>query len=362
MGKDTAAAPAAPDYAGAAAAQGAASLAAQRAATQANRINQYTPYGNLTYAQDTGSKFDQAGYDSALNAYNTGLASGKTTNATKQVWNPGYGDSADQGFVPGSWSTVADSANSLTAPTKEQFTTAGNPDAGWSQTVSLNPETQKILDKQNALSNQYADITQTGLNKVSGLLSSPELNMAGVPDRAINQGATAQQALLARLNPQLAMQEEGLRSRLANQGITLGSTAYENEMRQQAQSRNDLELQAALQGINLDTANRASALQESAYRQDRPLNLLNALRGGVQMQNPTFQGVPQQGVAQTPDLMGAANAGYNAQMQGYNADQQSGSGLGGLFSIGSAIAGLPTAGGGSLGGNVLGGMFGLGKK
>lgn len=371
MGKGSAPAPPPPpDYAGAAREQGQLSLEAQRAATRANRINQITPYGNLTYSQNTQDQFDQAGYDAAMKAYTQGLSSGAGAPPTPipthgwyqtvpgdDQWHS-YSSNGTQGAV-NSPLTQGAVNNSLTAPTRAQFTTLGDPDGGWTQTVSLNPETQKILDKQNALSNQYADITQTGLNRVSGLLSNPELDMTGVPDRAINPGMTAQQAILARLNPQFVSQEEALRSRLANQGITLGSTAYENEMRQQAQSRNDAEQQAALQGIGIDSANRASALQESAYRQDRPLNLLNALRGGVQMQNPTFQSVPMQGIAQTPDLMGAAGAGYNAQMNNYNASQQGDSGLGGLFSIGSALAGLPMAGGGSIGGNVLGGMFGI---
>jgi hypothetical protein len=114
----------------------------------------------------------------------------------------------------------------------------------------------------------------------------------------------------------------------------------------QGQQANDLRLQAALQGINLDQANRAAALQEQAYLQDRPLNLINALRAGNQVQAPQFQQFAQQATTQGPDMLGAAQMGYNAQMNAYNADQAAGSGMfGGLFNIGMGLAGLPGAGG-----------------
>ena len=43
--------PPAPDYAGAANATAAGNLEAAQYATKANRVNQYTPYGNLIYSQ-----------------------------------------------------------------------------------------------------------------------------------------------------------------------------------------------------------------------------------------------------------------------------------------------------------------------
>jgi hypothetical protein len=107
------------------------------------------------------------------------------------------------------------------------------------------------------------------------------------------------------------------------------------------QQRNDAMMQAALQGINLDQANRGAALQEQAYLQDRPLNLINSLRTGAQVQNPQFQQFANQATTAGPDMLGAAQAGYGAQMDAYNADQaQSGGMLGGLFGLGaSAITG-----------------------
>lgn len=264
MGKPSA--PAAPDYASAAKETATGNLEAARQATKANRINQYTPYGSLTY-KDLGN---------------------------------------DQ----------------------------------WSQTQTLTPQAQATLDKQMALSDKYADTASTGFDKVQGLLSNPQLDMSQLPQRGIDVGQTAQQAIMSRLQPQLAQQDEALRTRLANQGITLGSDAYGKEMTAQGQRGNDLQLQAALQGINLDQANRSAALQEQAYIQDRPLNLVNALRSGAQVQSPQFQQFAQQQNVGGANMLGAAQAQYGADLGAYNAAQANQSNtMGGLFGIGGAAVG-----------------------
>ncbi len=279
MGKQSA--PQAPDYTAAAEKTAAGNLEAAKYATKANRVNQYTPYGNLTYEE--------------------------------------------------------------------------KPDGTWSQTQTLTPQAQATLDKQMALSDKYADTASQGFDKVQGLLSNPELDMSQLPARAMNVGQTAQEAIMSRLQPQLAQQEEALRTRMANQGITLGSDAYGKEMTAQGQRGNDLQLQAALQGISLDQANRAGALQEQAYIQDRPLNLVNALRSGAQVQSPQFQSYAQQATTGGPNYSGAAQAQYGADMDAYNAQSaQSGGLMSGLFGVGMGLAGLPGAGG-----SILQGAKGL---
>lgn len=273
MGKQ--AAPQAPDYTAAAEKTAAGNLEAAQYATRANRVNQYTPYGNLTYKE--------------------------------------------------------------------------NGDGTWSQTQTLTPQAQATLDKQQQLSDKYADTASQGFDKVQGLLANPQLDMSQLPTRGIDVGQTAQEAIMSRLQPQLAQQDEALRTRLANQGITLGSDAYGKEMTAQGQRGNDLQLQAALQGINLDQANRAGALQEQAYIQDRPLNLVNALRSGAQVQSPQFQGYAQQGQTQGANYLGAAQSQYQAGMDATNAANAQSAGLAkGLFGVGMGMAGMPTAGGGSL--------------
>jgi len=229
---------------------------------------------------------------------------------------------------------------------------ATDPDK-WTQKQTLSPEAQDTVNRQIGLSNDYAQIAQTGLDKARSTLENPNLDVSQLPARAINVGQTAQDAIMSRLDPRFAQQEDQLRTRLANQGITLGSEAYGREMNQFGQQRNDAMMQAALQGINLDQANRGAALQEQAYLQDRPLNLINALRTGAQVQNPQFQQFAQQQTTAGPDMLGAAQAQYGADMDAFNAEQaQSGGLMSGLFGLGMAGLGSPWAGG----------IFGLGKK
>lgn len=343
--------PPAPDYTAAAKATAAGDLEAAKYATKANRINQFTPYGSLTYQQGKPGVLDEVAYNKALADYQAN-PNAPGTPGTPGYWStvegPGREGGTQQVWNPG---TAGTPGGPRAAPTKEQFMVGGDPDA-WSQTMTLTPQAQATLDKQLALSDQYASVAQSGFEKAKGLFENPQLDTSLLPDRAIDVGQTAQQALMARLQPQLAQQEEALRTRLANQGIGLGSTAYGREMALAGQRRNDLELQAALQGITLDQANRSAALQEQAYLQDRPLNLINALRTGAQVQNPQFQQFAQQATTRGPDLLGAANAQYGAQMDAYNADQAAtGNLMGGLFGLGGAVLGSPWAGG----------LFGFGK-
>ena len=282
MGKRSSAPPP-PDYRAAAQETAAGNLESARLATRANRVDQFTPYGSLTY------------------------------------------------------------------------TDLGND--RWRQDMRLTPQAQQALNQQLDLNQKYGEVANIGFDRARSIFENPELDVGALPQRGINVGQTAQEAILSRLNPQLSQQEEALRTRLANQGITLGSDAYNREMMAHGQRANDLTMQAALQGINLDQANRSAALQEQAYLQDRPLHLINALRTGNQVQAPQFQQFAQQATTAGPDLLNAANAQYGAAVDAANARNAQTSGLlGGLFGVGLGVAGLPVAGG-SLGGNFLGGLF-----
>lgn len=273
-----------PDYRAAAQETAAGNLESARLAARANRVDQFTPYGSLTY------------------------------------------------------------------------TDLGND--RWRQDMNLTPQAQQALNQQLDLNQKYGEVANIGFDRARSIFENPELDVGALPQRGINVGQTAQEAILSRLNPQLSQQEEALRTRLANQGITLGSDAYNREMMAQGQRANDLTMQAALQGINLDQANRSAALQEQAYLQDRPLNLINALRTGNQVQAPQFQQFAQQATTAGPDLLNAANAQYGAAVDATNARNAQRSGMmSGLLGLGLGAAGLPVAGGGSLGGNFLGGLF-----
>jgi hypothetical protein len=69
-----------------------------------------------------------------------------------------------------------------------------------------------------------------------------------------------------------------------------------------------------------------------------PLNTLSALRTGAQVQNPTFQNVPQQATTAGADLLGATTATGNYNLAGYNAQNASQAGFNsGLMGLGGTL-------------------------
>jgi hypothetical protein len=341
-GKDGGSPPPAPDYTAAAKETAAGNLEAAKYATNANRINQYTPYGSLTYTRKQPT-FDEAGYNRAMQNYQNSV----NQSATQAPQTSGFGsliqntlESAESNRLPsassGGFNGSLGSLTQMQAPRREDFMGADD-GGGWEQRVELTPQAQATLEKNMALSDKYADVAGIGFDKARAIFENPTLDENLLPQRAIDVGKTAQEALLSRIEPNLFREDEALRTRLANQGIGLGSKAYEREMLLQGQKGTDLRLQAALQGINLDQANRAAALNEAYTKQSRPLDLISALRSGSQVQNPTFQGFYNQERTAGPDLLNAANQQYNAQMAGYNADQAANSSmLSGLMGLGGA--------------------------
>jgi hypothetical protein len=67
-------APKAPDYAAAARETAAGNADAARIGAKANRVDQYTPYGSMTYYNPTSNNFNQSGYDAAMQSYQTQLS------------------------------------------------------------------------------------------------------------------------------------------------------------------------------------------------------------------------------------------------------------------------------------------------
>lgn len=277
MGKQQSA-PAAPDYTGAANATAAGNLQAAQTAAAANRVNQVTPYGSLTYSE-----------------------------------------------------TGADSQ--------------GNP--MWTATQSLSPDQQRLLDYQNKTSLGLGSIQDQGLGYVQNMLDKP-FDTSRLPQEQINAGQTAQDAIMSRLNPTFDKRQAALETQLANQGIARGTEAFTNAQTDLNQARNDAYTQAALQGMGIGQQARQQSLQEQSFLRNEPLNTLNAVRTGSQVQGPSFASVPQQATTQGADLMGAANAGYQAQLGAANAQNAS---------SGNMMSGLMGIGGGILGG-IYGGPMG----
>jgi hypothetical protein len=265
-------APPAPDYAAAARETAAGNLDAARATAAANRTNQITPYGNLTY----------------------------TANPEKDA----YG-------------------NTL-----------------YTATQTLAPGQQDILNRQTQLSSGLLGTAQQGLDYASGLLSKPGIDTSKLPSYGINPGEMYSDAIMRRLQPQMAQQNEMSDAQLANQGIAQGTEAYNNAKRQLSQQQNDLLTSAQIQGMNTGLSANQQAFQQEGYNQMQPINVINALRTGSQVASPNYVNTPNQANTAGPDLLGATNAQYQNQLSAYNANQAGNAGLlGGLMNLGGSLYG-----------------------
>lgn len=180
----------------------------------------------------------------------------------------------------------------------------GNPT--WTATQSLTPELQNLAN-----------------TSISNLTSAQQNPLFG-----INPGETYSNAILRRLQPQMAQQAEGIKSDLANQGIVPGTQAYENAMRTFNQQQNDLLTSAQIQGMN--TGLQAQSLLGSQAGQIKNLT------------TPNYINAPQQAAVAGPDYMGALQTQTNANIAAQNAALgQATNQTAGLYGLGSAgILGL----------------------
>ena len=263
-GKDSAPPP--PDYTGAANATAAGNLEAARATAAANRTNQITPYGNLTYTANPGT-------------------------------DP-YG-------------------NTL-----------------YTATQTLAPAQQAILDQTNKLNQGLMTTANTGLDYANKVLSQPGVDMSKLPSTGINPGQSYTDAIMQRLAPQIAQENQASDAQLANQGIAPGTEAYTNAKRVLQMGQNDRQLGAVTSGMNTGLNANQQAFTQQAYNQMQPINVINALRTGSQVANPNYVNTPQQANTAGPDLLGAAQAQYQGQLAQTNANNAASGGfMGGLMNL-----------------------------
>jgi hypothetical protein len=210
----------------------------------------------------------------------------------------------------------------------------GNP--MWKATQGLAPAQQQLLDYQNKASLGLGELTGKGLGYVSNMLETP-FDTSKLPTTGFNPSQSYQDAYMQRLQPQIQQGREALDVKLANQGIPVGSEAYKRAMLTQSQRENDLLATATTQGFGIGQQARQQGLQEQAYLRNEPLNTLNAVRTGSQVQGPNFVNPAMQANTAGADILGATQMGYNAQMGAANAQNAANNAMtSGLFSLGGA--------------------------
>jgi len=318
------AAPAAPDYTGAAVAQGTANLEAARATAKLSNPNIYSPYGNqtVTYegdvptitqtltpeAQKTLNEQQQGQYGLAALG-NQGVA-----NAS-QVFNTPFSFGG-----PAVQTSLAPVGALQNMPTGDQYGQAG----------SVNPNAYGQAGSVNANAYGQAQGGVAGPNLANTLDTS---NVAKMP---INAGTTAQQAIMARLEPQLQKNRVSTETQLINQGLRPGSEAYNNAAQLLGQQENDQRTQAVLQGLGLDMSANAQgygqALSTGQFGNAANLagfnaNLANQQAGNQAIAQNFGQGVTAQQMANQAIGQNYGQGVTSQQMQNQAIAQNYGQGL-----------------------------------
>lgn len=314
-------APAAPDYAAA---------ADRTAASQ--RVNYSSPWGSINWTPPAQT---QPGGQPTMGNPSTGMqptagggrmgrldAAGPGDAGDPGDGSSGGGPSGPSGGDPGGPGTGGGGPSDPPGTGVPGGTTGGgysqptqSPQSlmPWTQTLTLSPEQQQLLNAQNQTSLGLAGLQGQGVDAVRGVFNNMP-NQSQLTPNAINPGQTAQDAIMARVQPMLNRQQDRMGNQLANQGIQVGSEAWRNAQSDFGQQANDAFSQAALQGIDLTQRARQQGMAEQGFYSQMPINLLNAVRSGSQVQTP------QSGSAgPAANYLGAAQAQGQAALGQYGA-------------------------------------------
>lgn len=215
----------------------------------------------------------------------------------------------------------------------------------YSRTTELSDAEQQKLDLQNQLSFQAGDIANQQLDQLQGALSTP-LNYDGIPEAPDGDSEYYRGLLYERLNPQIERDRNRLDTQLANQGITPGTEAYKRAIEQSERNINDARIGAELasgqyadQEIARQLGLRNQAIQERSALRSQPINEISALMSQSQVNTPQFQSF-RSGNIQPTDVGGLINNNYNQQLANYqNQLNQQNAMFGGLFGLGGKLIG-----------------------
>lgn len=245
----------------------------------------------------------------------------------------------------------------------------GKPVTQWSSQINLSPQQQAALDSQMAVQTGRSQAAEDMLGRATGALGAPidYSDISPGADRIESSDEWRQRAQDAALDFQRPLQEErraSLENQLANMGLTRGSEAWNREMRRlsdqdardnlqvfdSARSEAALGMDMALRSGNFNQALRQQEIAEMMARRNAPLNELNALLTGQQVQSPQMPSFTTAQQSQAPQYLSAANMQYGAAMDAYNAENAGFSNL---------LGGLAGLGGAAMGAGGWGGLFKL---
>lgn len=227
------------------------------------------------------------------------------------------------------------------------YGTGGDPDVG-TMTQTFSPEQQALYDKSVQTKGLLGDLGITGATALQGVVGK-DLDLSGAPAAPTSSGQTREDvinAMMSRVNTDTTNQRDQRNSDLIAAGIRPGTAAYGTAMDQIDRQYNDARQQAITAGgaeasrdFGMDTQARKDSIAEILAQRQTPLNEINALTSGSQVNNPFASNLGYQAganAAPAPVMQGAQAAGAAGQ-QAYAQDAGSyNAGMSGLFSLGSA--------------------------
>lgn len=321
----------------------------KRALDELNQRQSAERYNALDTAGNEAQRLYNMQMGTAQQAFNQDVASGQFANqAAGQAFNQGLSanqfqnSAANQAFNQNLQATQA--AN---AAAGQQFNQALG--AGQFGNSATQQAYAQALGANQAANQAYGQMFNQGLaanqfqNQAMGQAFNQNLGAA-------NFGNNAQQQyynqLMGQANLANQANQQGFNQNLQSaqfNNSALGQASSLDIARQQAQNQ-ALAQQYALNQQYAQQVNQArqQAIAEQMQQRGMSLNEMNALLSGQQVAMPNMPSFAASGQAQTPDLMGAMNNTYNAQLGAYNAQQAAGGNLlGGLFSMGAGALSNP---------------------
>jgi len=217
----------------------------------------------------------------------------------------------------------------------------------WNQTQTLRPELQNALDTEVAQTQYRSGLARDLMGRMAGgLKEAPSFDEFG-DIGALRDESTdyAYDAQTSRLDPQWQEAEEGKEIALRNQGLRPGTPAYDRAMESLQRSKTDAYGQARAQAQaegRAETGLSAQIRQQqiAEYLQERgvPINEVNALMTGQQVQSPQMPNFQSASKSAPVDYLGAATAAYDQSMDAFSINQAGkNSKMGGMMNLAGSL-------------------------
>lgn len=179
-------------------------------------------------------------------------------------------------------------------------------------TTTLSPGMQKLFDTTQGNAQTSADTASSLGHNVQDMLSkNVDLSNSATSNYLDNLNRQT-------LDPQYANAQTQLNQHLADQGLTPGSEGWKTAQTQFGLNKSNAYNNMYLQGHN-------TAVQDIMAQYNQPLNSLNALKSGAQVNQPGIGNLApssQQNI-QSPNYEGIVQSNYDAATKQYQSQVQS---------------------------------------